>query len=193
MSRSNRRSRTDAGNLTREEPPGQRRRNHLTPCCTCSRHSTCAQVPRGELVCACRQAGRNCVSCAFLQQYRNTAAAPAFTSEGASSTTERSQTTVRAFFSLVRTVPLASTATGDNNNSEQNNTGQTDGNPTQTTGAAGNLEAETTHVDGDRDADAPAGGFGRNDNEPVPETGELRGGSHDPNCYGYGYGHGGWC
>ena len=48
MSRSNRSSSTDAGNLTREEPPGQRRRYHLTLCCTYSRQSV-HRCPEADL------------------------------------------------------------------------------------------------------------------------------------------------
>ncbi|OEU05815.1 hypothetical protein FRACYDRAFT_258026 [Fragilariopsis cylindrus CCMP1102] len=55
-----------------EEPPARRRRIDVSPCCTCSRNSTCQQAPTdNKQGCKCKAAGCRCISCLCLRNCRN--------------------------------------------------------------------------------------------------------------------------
>ena len=55
-----------------EEPPARRRRIDVSPCCTCSRNSTCQQAPTANKQgCECKVAGRRCILCVCLRNCRN--------------------------------------------------------------------------------------------------------------------------
>jgi hypothetical protein len=55
-----------------DRPPSRRRRIDVSPCCNCSRNSTCQAPPMGNKSgCECKAAGRRCISCACLRNCRN--------------------------------------------------------------------------------------------------------------------------
>ena len=66
-------SRTRTKEVATTEPPRQRRKTKsTTPCCDCTRHSTCTSLgAKGRPGCACLLAKRKCSGCACFRRCRN--------------------------------------------------------------------------------------------------------------------------
>ncbi len=71
--RGNAPSRNRTEEVATTEPPSQRRKTKsTTPCCDCTRHSTCTSLgAKSRPGCACLLARRKCSGCACFRQCRN--------------------------------------------------------------------------------------------------------------------------